>query len=155
METNKVVLDLDSYNELLLQANKYNELKEKQFDNENTRKSIEDFQTKENNKKYQWSERTRKNLEMRDEVKNIKCEDIRLTSLHELASCEYTRFYTKINGYQKELGQARTKGLTKEKLKDIACSILKYYNEAFETNYDNCYADDKLLGEMVYHPAKD
>lgn len=148
METNTVVLDLEIYNELLLQARKCEQLKEKQIDIEKLKKYIEDVQTKGHNKRYQWSERVQKKLKNRDEV-------IQLTSLHELAGCEYTRFYTKINGHKKELGQANTNGLTKEKLKDIACSILEEYNKAFETNYDNCYAEDKLLGEMVYNPAKD
>ncbi|WP_239719622.1 hypothetical protein [Mammaliicoccus sp. G-M31] len=60
METNTVVLDLDTYNELLIQARNYNELKEKQIDIEKLKKSIEDFQTKGHNKRYQWSERTLK-----------------------------------------------------------------------------------------------
>lgn len=95
--------------------------------------------------------------EMMKEKEQEKSKTI-IDNLHNgdgLTSRGDTRFYTKVNNHKKELGQANTNGLTKKELKDIACSILKNYNEAFETNYDNCYAEDKLLGEMVYHPAKD
>lgn len=66
-----------------------------------------------------------------------------------------TPFYTIVNDHKKELGQADTVGLTMEEVKELACDILEYYNNTFETNYDKCYADDVLLCERVYQPVKE
>lgn len=66
-----------------------------------------------------------------------------------------TPFYTMVNNHKKELGLADTVGLTMQDVKGLACDILKYYNNTFETNYDKCDADDILLCERVYQPVKE
>ncbi|MFI3377661.1 hypothetical protein [Mammaliicoccus sciuri] len=88
---------------------------------------------------------------LQDNVSSMKDEDdykiFQLNNAHELKE-GYSRFYTKINGFEKELGQGNTEGLTKKELKEIAHFVLTHYNKAFETNYDNCYVDDELLYEI-------
>ncbi|MFI3546290.1 hypothetical protein V5G65_09390 [Mammaliicoccus sciuri] len=88
---------------------------------------------------------------LQDNVSSMKDEDdykiVQWIVSHELRE-GYTRFYTKINGHIKELGQVNTEGLTKKELKEIAHFVLTHYNKAFETNYDNCYVDDELLYEI-------
>lgn len=115
MERNTVVLDLKVYNDLLVNASKY-ELEKKQ---DKARKIVD----------------------------NLHNEDGFTSTL--------TPFYAIVNDHKKELGQADTVGLTMEEIKELACDILKYYNNTFETNYDKCYADDVLLCERVYQPVKE
>ncbi|MEB6226352.1 hypothetical protein MXM59_03890 [Mammaliicoccus sciuri] len=89
---------------------------------------------------------------LQDNVSDVKDKDdgktVQLINAHELKE-GYSRFYTKINGCEKELGQVNTESMTKKELKEMARIVLIHYNRTFETNYDNCYVDDELLYETV------
>ncbi|QRN90242.1 hypothetical protein JRU67_09220 [Mammaliicoccus sciuri] len=92
------------------------------------------------------------NHKLQDNVSDVKDKDdgkiVQLINAHELKE-GYSRFYTKINGCEKELGQVNTETMTKKELKEMARIVLMHYNRTFETNYDNCYVDDELLYEIV------
>lgn len=92
------------------------------------------------------------NHKLQDNVSDVKDKDygktVQLINAHELRE-GYSRFYTKINGCEKELGQVNTESMNKKELKEMARIVLIHYNRTFETNYDNCYVDDELLYEIV------